>query len=197
MAASSSSNSRGSRWFHIALRVLAIVFAAATVLYTYFWMAAVRLEQPTTVELGLDFPYQPSQHANVVTNVYTGSPAERAGLRVGDQIVAFDGRRVEDAADQERVWELHEPGDSVRLTVLRPGQSAPLELTGVFRPQFGDGRDSWQSAGQPPAGSCENSLSAGFRGRRTGHSVAAAGRPERLAAGLLFRRHHFGVRVPG
>jgi len=133
MAASSSSHSHGSRWSHIALRVLAIVFAAATVLYTYFWMVAFQLEKPTTVELGLDFPYQPSQHANVVTNVYPGSPAEVAGLRVGDQIVAFDGRPVEDAADQDRVWKLHEPGDSVRLTVLRPGQAAPLELTGVFR----------------------------------------------------------------
>ncbi|MGA9627686.1 MAG: SpoIIE family protein phosphatase [Bryobacteraceae bacterium] len=133
MAASSSSNSRRSRWLHIGLRALAIVFAAATVLYTYFWVVAFRLDKPTTVELGLDCPYQPSQHANVVTNVYPGSPAEVAGLRVGDQIVAFDGRRVEDAADQERVWRIHEPGDSVRLTVLRPGESAPLELTGVFR----------------------------------------------------------------
>jgi len=134
MAASSASHSRGSRWLHLALRVLAIVFAAATVLYTYFWMVAFRSEQTPAVELGLDFPYQPSQRANVVTNVWPGSPAETAGLRVGDQVVAFDGRRIEDQEDQVRVWKLHHPGDSVNLTVLRPGQTAPLELTGVFRP---------------------------------------------------------------
>ena len=134
MAASASSKWRGSRWLPIALRVLAIVFAAATALYTYFWIVAFQLEQPTAVELGLDCPYQPSQRANVVTNVYPGSPAERAGLRAGDEIVAFDGRRVEDAADQVRVWKLHVPGDSIRLTILRPGQTAPLELTGFFRP---------------------------------------------------------------
>jgi sigma-B regulation protein RsbU (phosphoserine phosphatase) len=133
MAASSSSNSRGSRWFPIALRALAIVFAAATVLYTWFWMAAVRSEQPPAVELGLNFPYQPSLHANVVTNVKTGGPAEIAGFRAGDQVVAFDGRPIQDAMDQVRVWKLHRPGDSIRLTILRPGQSAPLELTGVFR----------------------------------------------------------------
>jgi Periplasmic protease len=133
MAASSSSNSRRSRWFHIALRVLAIVFAAATVLYTWFWMVAAQFEQPPAVELGLDFTYQPSQRADVVTNVSAGSPAERSGLRVGDQIVAFDGRRIEDAADQARVWKLHNPGDSIRLTILRPGQTAPLDLAGVFQ----------------------------------------------------------------
>ena len=131
--ASSFSNSQGSRWLHVALRALAIVFASATVLYTYFWMAADRLQQPAAVELGLECPYQTSQHANVVTQVYTGSPAERAGLKVGDQMVAFDGRPVESAADRARVWKLHAPGDSVRLTILRPGQTAPIELIGVFR----------------------------------------------------------------
>ena len=131
--AASSSNSRGSRWLHIALRVLAIAFAAATMLYTWFWMVAARFEQPPAVELGLDFPYQPSQNANVVTNVKPGSPAERAGLRAGDQVVAFDGRRTESLEDQVRVWNLHRPGDSVRLTILRPGESGALEFTGVFR----------------------------------------------------------------
>jgi sigma-B regulation protein RsbU (phosphoserine phosphatase) len=133
MPASSSSDSRGSRRFHIALRALAIVFAAATLLYTYFWMAASRLDRPPAVELGVDFPYQPSLRANVVTSVKTGSPAESAGLRAGDRVVAFDGRPVQDAADQRILWKLRAPGDSVRLTVLRPGQSAPLELTGTFR----------------------------------------------------------------
>jgi S1-C subfamily serine protease len=85
------------------------------------------------VELGLDFPYQPSEQANVVTNVRPDSPAQRAGLRAGDKVVAFDGRRVQDAGDQARVWNSHEPGDSVGLTVIRPGQTAPLELTGIFR----------------------------------------------------------------
>ena len=133
MAASSSSDSRESRRSHIALRVLAIAFAAATVLYTWFWMVAFRLEQPPAVELGFDFSDRPSPRANVVANVWPGSPAERAGLRVGDRIVAVDGRPIEVPEDQIRVWKLHYPGDSVRLTVLRPGQSAPLELTGVFR----------------------------------------------------------------
>jgi sigma-B regulation protein RsbU (phosphoserine phosphatase) len=111
----------------------ATVFAAATVLYTYCWAVATRLDRPADVELGLDFPYQASEQANVVTNVRPNSPAQRAGLRAGDKVVAFDGRRVQGPGDQDRVWNSHEPGDSVRLTVIRPGQAAPLELTGIFR----------------------------------------------------------------
>jgi len=133
MEASSASKSRGSRWLRIALLAAAAVFAAATVLYTWQWMAAVRLDESPAVELGLDFPYQPAQRAFVVTNVWPGSPAERAGIAVGDQVIAFEGRRVENGQDQDRVWKRHVPGDSVRLTILRPGQIAPLELTGIFR----------------------------------------------------------------
>ena len=133
MEAPSSSNDRESRWIHIALRVLAIVFAAATLLYTWFLIDALWIDHPPTVELGLEFPYQPLQHAFVVTSVKAGSPAERAGLRVGDAVVAFDGRRVNDTYDQWKAYQRHAVGDSVRLTVVRPGQTAPLELTGVFR----------------------------------------------------------------
>jgi sigma-B regulation protein RsbU (phosphoserine phosphatase) len=133
MEAQSSSNSRGPRLFRIALLTLAMVFAAATLSYTCFWVVAMQFAQAPTVELGLDFPYQPSQRAFVVANVRPGSPAERSGIRAGDKVVAFDGRPVEDALDQERVWKRHEPGDTVRLTILRPGQPAPLELTGIFR----------------------------------------------------------------
>jgi len=115
------------------LLAAAAVFAAATLLYLWQWLAAVQLDRPTAVELGLDFPYQPAQRAFVVTNVTPGSPAERAGIAAGDKVVAFDGRRVETARDQNRVWMSHVPGDSVRLTILRPGQPAPLEFTGVFR----------------------------------------------------------------
>jgi hypothetical protein len=54
-------------------------------------MAAVRLDQPAAIELGLGFPYRPAQRANVVTSVKADSPVERAGIRV-DAVVAFDGR---------------------------------------------------------------------------------------------------------
>ena len=124
---------RPSSRFRAVLLAAAAVFAAATVVYTCSWVLAVQFDQPPAVELGLDFPYQPSRPAYVVTNVRHASPAERAGIKAGDAVIAFDGRPVQSPLDQGKVWKLHQPGDSVRLTVLRPGQASPLDFTGVFR----------------------------------------------------------------
>ena len=128
-----SSINRRLPWLsHNALLVLAIVFAAATILYTYYWMVAVRLDNPP-VALGLEIPYQSSEKVLLVTRVNPGSPAERAGIQVGDKILAFDGEPIQDSQTQSKVWMRHRPGDSVRLTVQRPGRPGRIELTGVFR----------------------------------------------------------------
>ena len=108
------------------------VFAAATVIYLWQWLAAVQLDQPATVELGLNFPYQPSQRAFVVTNVMPGSPAERAGSWPGTRwsrstAAALRPRRIKIESGSFTM-----PGDSVRLTVVRP-DSRPTGITGVFR----------------------------------------------------------------
>ncbi len=133
-ATSSFSDRHRARWIDYTLLVLAVVFAATTALYTYFLMAARQASQLSSVELGLDYPFQALDRAFVVTIVRPNSPAERAGIKVGDKVVAFDGRPVTDSGDQLRAYKAHHTGEPVRLTILRPGVGAPLELTAVFRP---------------------------------------------------------------
>jgi S1-C subfamily serine protease len=53
--------------------------------------------------------------AEVVT-VYGGSPAESAGVRVGDVITAIDGAAVASAVELRQVLAGHRPGDRVTLT---------------------------------------------------------------------------------
>lgn len=62
-----------------------------------------------------------------VTRIIAGSPAEDAGLSVGDEVVAMDGYRVRTADLQDRISELN-AGDTVKLTVFRDNQLREFEV---------------------------------------------------------------------
>jgi carboxyl-terminal processing protease len=59
-----------------------------------------------------------------------GSPAEAAGLRAGDQIVAIDGEDMTGSTPEEARQKVLGPaGTQVTLTVVREGETEPLEFT--------------------------------------------------------------------
>jgi len=115
------------------LAALALVFAGTTLLYNTLWIAASWLEPQPEVELGFENSHLQAEHADRVDSVLKDSPAERAGLRPADRILQVDGKPIEDAAYIGRVWMKHKPGETVRLTIQRPGVAAPFPLTGRFR----------------------------------------------------------------
>lgn len=58
----------------------------------------------------------------VVVEVIAGTPAEEAGLRLGDVIVAVDRVPIDSSHDLGDVLAQYEPGDRVTLGVWRSGQ---------------------------------------------------------------------------
>ncbi len=63
----------------------------------------------------------------VITLIARESPAEKVGLRVGDRILRYDGRPVD---DQNRLGvAILSAAEQLELTVLRVGRSAPETLT--------------------------------------------------------------------
>ncbi len=60
----------------------------------------------------------------VVSQVVSGSPAEKAGLQVGDIILAVNGTRVDANHALNTLIRAAKPGDSVALEVRRQGQGA-------------------------------------------------------------------------
>lgn len=122
------------------LMSLALVFAAATITYSFVWMYYVRWAP--NAEIGVDTrPLPSAANALEIINVYPGSPAERSGIRVRDQIVAIDGRSLAHAGPDllESIWLHRSPGDMVTLTIRRPGQAEPLHITAAFRAVPGPG----------------------------------------------------------
>ncbi len=68
-------------------------------------------------------------HGALVSSVDPDSPADRAGVLVGDIIVEFDGKRVEDISALSKTVKLTPPGADVAIVVLRGEES--IELRGI------------------------------------------------------------------
>jgi len=136
----------------LALIALAAVFAGITFFYAAVWMYYVRHQAPNNpVELGFNFKHQeqydPATHSVAVGDVVPGSPAERAGLRPGDRIVAVNGRQLRTSAPYDQTWAHSHPGDPVELLVERPGEPRLLTRTGSFaRPSNPAPRKVWPAA---------------------------------------------------
>ncbi|MEO6578425.1 MAG: PDZ domain-containing protein, partial [Candidatus Limnocylindria bacterium] len=61
--------------------------------------------------------------------IFPGSPAEDAGLREGDIIVAVDGTQVSTDADLSTLILPHAPGDTITLRVLRDNSVSEIDVT--------------------------------------------------------------------
>lgn len=63
-----------------------------------------------------------------VSQVVTGSPAHRSGIRAGDAITEVDARPIESAADFAKWLELVRPGDQVSMIVYRGIARIPTQV---------------------------------------------------------------------
>jgi S1-C subfamily serine protease len=70
----------------------------------------------------------------VVTRVPNATPADKAGIQVGDVIVELGGQKVTTSADLGNVVRRHKPGEDVRVVVVRDGQRKNVTATLVERP---------------------------------------------------------------
>ena len=88
-------------------------------------LIATRIVNGESLELGyLGISGQPAEGGDlgvVVVEVVPGSPAEEAGLMVGDVIVSIDSEPMYDIVELSAAVKLRRPGEAVELTVARDG----------------------------------------------------------------------------
>jgi serine protease Do len=65
----------------------------------------------------------------VVTQVESGSPAAKAGLKVGDVITQLDGQPVSDAGSLQMEVGEKQPGTTLKLGVMRDGKPVDVPVT--------------------------------------------------------------------
>ena len=64
----------------------------------------------------------------LVSEVHKASPAEKAGLRQGDVVIAYNGREIRDASQLRNEAASSPIGGEVRLTILREGQKREVPV---------------------------------------------------------------------
>jgi serine protease Do len=65
----------------------------------------------------------------LVRNVMPGEPADQAGVKADDVIIALDGTALEASRDLQRLVSTTPVGKRVRVVVLRAGEQKEMEVT--------------------------------------------------------------------
>ena len=88
-------------------------------------------EGPREARIGFQFKFEGGK--TIVGNVLAGTPAWRAGVSAGDELVALDGLRVDAMSLGMRMQE-KAPGSTALLTVFRRDELLTLQLPVEFAP---------------------------------------------------------------
>jgi serine protease Do len=83
--------------------------------------------QPVTADIADSLGMKQARGA-MVDNPQDGSPAAKAGVEAGDVITAVNGTSVKDSRDLARNISMMAPGSSVKLDILRKGETKTLTV---------------------------------------------------------------------
>jgi len=89
--------------------------------------------QEVTYELAQTFGMKKVEGA-LLTQVTKDSVAEKAGLKFGDIVLRFDGKRIHRAGELPFIVGLIKPGSTVKVDLVREGKKMRLDLTVGERP---------------------------------------------------------------
>lgn len=76
--------------------------------------------------LGTIPDFTPVEKGVRLSGIRAGSPAEKAGLKPGDVLIAFDGQEIKDLQGMTDGLRARKPGDAVLIAVLRDGRQVTV-----------------------------------------------------------------------
>jgi serine protease Do/serine protease DegQ len=90
--------------------------------------------QDVSPELREAFDLDNGESGVLITHVSPNSPAEKAGLKAGDIIIAVDGEPTRSTGQLRSQIGMRSVGDKVKLTIIRDGKQKTIKVT-VGEPQ--------------------------------------------------------------
>jgi serine protease DegQ len=74
-------------------------------------------------------------HGAIIAGVVRGSPADRAGMRPGDILLAVEGKQVGSTSDMMNLIADLPPGGKAQMTVMRKNRKSTIDVTVGRRPR--------------------------------------------------------------
>lgn len=90
--------------------------------------------QTVTPEIAESNNLPEGQRGAVVSDVTTGGPGARGGLREGDVVLSVNGKKIDDNTDLTRQVAASSAGETLRLEILRSGRRSTLNVVSGVRP---------------------------------------------------------------
>lgn len=114
---------------NMAKRVMEMILDRGYVLRGYLGVIPQAIDEDLAQALGLE-----SSDGALITRVESGTPADKAGLKVEDVVVEMDGEKIVDDTDFRLRIAERNPGDKVTLKVFRDGKYKEITVKLDERP---------------------------------------------------------------
>ena len=115
-------------------RVVDQLLAKGRITRGYLGLGMQPIRIPESLKRSLNLP---RTGGVIIVAVEPDSPAERAGLLIGDVLVALDGVAVSDTADVQALLGPERVGTAVGASIVRAGQLTERAITVGERPHGG------------------------------------------------------------
>jgi len=107
----------------VALNVVEQLKEKGQVARGWLGVAIQDVDRQLAESFGLDRPM-----GALISQLEPGGPAKEAGLKVGDVIIKFDNKPIQQSADLPHVVGQTEPGETVRIIAVRNAKSIKLKV---------------------------------------------------------------------
>jgi regulator of sigma E protease len=114
---------------------VAVIFAgpAANLVFAIAIFAAIYMALSSSYRLGFELRATNENLTTTINRVLADTPAEEAGLRAGDRIVAINGKSVDGESIRPTIQSSE--GKPLRLTVMRRGETVQLSPARPEKPE--------------------------------------------------------------
>ena len=82
----------------------------------------IPVKQVLLRELAIEVGASAGRSSVIIHSVYTGGNGERAGLRVGDRILQFNGRKVKNVKRFQSIVARAKPESAIKIQTIRNGR---------------------------------------------------------------------------